>query len=50
MSKKIDEKDNKKKKRKFKINYRKLLVWFALIAMVGSALMAILSPMLYGGR
>ena len=36
-----------KKKKKFKINWSKVLVWFALIAMIGAAVMAILSPVLY---
>lgn len=39
-------KDNKKKK-KFKINWAKIFVWFALIAMVGSAVAAIISPVFY---
>ena len=38
----------KKKRKKFKINWSKILVWLALIAMVGSALIAILSPIIYG--
>lgn len=41
-------KDNKKKKKKFKINWQKVLVWLALIAMIGAAILAILSPALYG--
>ena len=49
MSKKIEEnKDKTKKKKKFKINYRKIFVWLALIAMIGTALLAIISPMMYG--
>ena len=38
-------KDNKKKKKKFKINYTKIFAWIALLAMVGSAFVAILSPL-----
>ncbi len=38
-------KENKKKKKKFKIDYGKVFVWIALIAMIGSALAAILSPL-----
>lgn len=41
------KKDNKKKKKKKKINFSKICVWLALIAMVGAAIMAILSPVLY---
>lgn len=41
------DKDVKKKKKKFKINFTKICVWFALLAMVGAAIMAILSPILY---
>ena len=37
-------KDSKKRK-KFKINWSKFFVWVALIAMVGSAFAAILSPL-----
>lgn len=42
-----NNKDTKKKKKKFKIkiNWLKVLVWFALILMVGSAIAAILSPL-----
>ncbi|MCI5732432.1 MAG: hypothetical protein MR296_00090 [Tenericutes bacterium] len=40
-------KDIKKKKKK-KFNWGKVLIWIALIAMIGSALLAILSPMIYG--
>ena len=36
-----------KKKKKFKINWVKVFVWIALIAMVGSAFAAILSPLFY---
>ena len=39
-------KENKKKK-KIKINFQKLIVWIALIAMVGSAFIAILSPLFW---
>ncbi len=39
-------KEEHKKKKKLKINWGKILVWCALIAMVGTAIMAILSPML----
>lgn len=39
-------KDNKKKK-KFKISWSKLFVWIALIAMIGSAILAVISPILY---
>ncbi len=45
MSKNINE--SKKKKKKFRINWSKVLVWFALLAMVGSAIIAILSPIMY---
>lgn len=38
---------NKKKQKKIKINWTKLFVWIALIAMVGSAFAAILSPLFY---
>ena len=38
----------KNKKNKFRINWGKVLVWLALLAMVGSALIAILSPIMYG--
>lgn len=37
----------KKKKKKFKINWAKVFVWVALIAMVGSAFAAVLSPLFY---
>ncbi len=37
----------KKKKKKFKINWTKVFVWVALIAMVGSAFAAVLSPLFY---
>lgn len=40
-------KAEKKKKKKFKINWTKIFVWIALIAMIGSALAAILSPLFY---
>jgi len=40
-------KEKNKKKKKFKINWAKVFVWFALIAMVGSALAAIISPIFY---
>ena len=44
-------KDKKeKKKRHIKINWGKLFVWIALIAMIGSALLAIISPLLYGNN
>ena len=39
--------EEKKKKKKLKINWTKLFVWIALIAMVGSAFAAILSPLFY---
>lgn len=42
-----NNKDIKKKKKKLKINWGKILVWFALIAMIGSAIIAILSPIMY---
>ena len=45
---KKDKEIKKKKKKKFKINPAKIFVWFALIAMIGSAILAILSPILYG--
>lgn len=35
----------KKKKKKFKINWTKVFVWIALIAMILSAFTAILSPL-----
>ncbi len=38
---------DKKKKKKIKISWSKVFVWIALIAMVGSALMAIISPLFY---
>lgn len=40
-------KDNKKKRKKIKLNWVKIFVWIALIAMVGSAFAAILSPLFY---
>lgn len=40
-------KETKKKKKKFKINFQKILVWLALIVMVGSAFIAVLSPLFY---
>ncbi len=36
-----------KKKKKIKINWTKIFIWIALIAMVGSAFAAILSPLFY---
>lgn len=36
-----------KKRKKFKINWAKVFIWIALIAMVGSAFTAILSPLFY---
>lgn len=42
------EDKKKKKRKKFKINWSKILVWLALLAMVGSAIIAILSPIMYG--
>lgn len=41
------EKGSKKKKKKIKINYTKIFVWVALIAMILSAFAAIISPFLY---
>ena len=38
--------NKKKKKKKLKINWTKVCVWFALLAMLGSALLAIISPLL----
>ena len=38
-------KEEKIKKKKFKINFTKLLVWLALLVMIGSAFIAILSPL-----
>lgn len=38
---------DKKKKKKVKINWVKIFVWIALIAMIGSAVMAIISPLFY---
>lgn len=46
MSKNIEEKNKKKKKFKIKINWSKVCVWLALLAMVGSAIAAIISPLL----
>ena len=43
----IKDKNNKRKKFKIKINWSKVLVWIALITMVGSAVAAIFSPLLY---
>ena len=40
-------KKNKNKKKKIKINWSKIFVWIALIAMIGSAFAAILSPLFY---
>lgn len=40
-----NEKKKKKKHKKIKINWTKVCVWLALIAMIGSALTAILAPM-----
>lgn len=37
----------KNKKKKLKINYTKIFVWIALIAMILSAFAAIISPFLY---
>lgn len=36
---------NKNQKKKLKINGQKIIIWIALLAMVGSAVMAILSPL-----
>lgn len=36
-----------KKKKKFKINFTKICVWLALIAMIGAAVMAIVSPLFW---
>lgn len=38
-------KKNTEKKKKLKINWNKVAVWIALIAMVASAFAAILSPL-----
>lgn len=38
-------KKNIKKKKKFKINWSKVVVWIALIAMIVSAFTAILAPL-----
>ena len=43
-----DKKKNKKKHKSF--SWAKVFVWVALIAMIGSALLAILSPLLYGNN
>ena len=43
----VKDTNNKKKKRKIKINWAKVFVWLALITMVGSAVAAIFSPLLY---
>lgn len=40
-------KNKKKKKKKLKINYTKIFVWIALIAMILSAFASIISPFLY---
>lgn len=40
-------KKEKKKKKKIKLNWTKIFVWIALIAMIGSAFAAILSPLFY---
>lgn len=40
-------KENKKKKKKFKINWSKVFVWIALVAMILSAVAAIIYPLLY---
>ena len=41
--------DRKKEKKKHKrFSWGKLFVWVALIAMIGSAILAIISPLLYG--
>lgn len=40
-------KETKKKRKKIKFNWAKIFVWIALIAMVGSAFAAILSPLFY---
>ena len=45
-----DKKKEKKKKKHIKISWGKIFVWVALIAMVGSAILAILSPLLYGNN
>lgn len=37
----------KNKRKKIKINWSKIFVWIALIAMIGSAFAAILSPLFY---
>ena len=37
----------KNKKKKKKINWSKIFVWIALVAMISSALAAILSPLFY---
>lgn len=39
---------NQNKKKKIKINWGKVFIWIALIAMVGSAIAAIISPLFYG--
>ena len=41
------KKTSEKKKKKFKINWVKVFVWIALIAMVLSCFAAVLSPLLY---
>ena len=45
--KEILKNNNEKKKKKFKIKWSKFFVWLALLAMVGSAIIAILSPVMY---
>lgn len=41
----MSKNNDTKKRKKFKINWSKFFVWVALIAMVGSAFAAILSPL-----
>lgn len=43
----MSKENNNKKRKKFKLNWSKIFVWIALIAMVLSAFAAILSPLFY---
>ncbi len=42
-----NDKNKNKKRKKIKINWTKIFIWIALIAMICSAFFAILSPLLY---
>ena len=43
----MKKKVNKSKKKKFKINWKKIFVWFALLVMVFFALAEIIAPLFY---